>query len=70
MTGRLELPVVRSVSSRIITLPIHSVLALEDVERIYGIIGHLHREAAAPRVVGATGLPGNAAGAAARGPES
>ena len=70
MTGRLELPVARSVSSRIITLPIYSGLALEDVERICGIIGHLHREASAHRIVGTTSLPGNATGAAARGPES
>jgi dTDP-4-amino-4,6-dideoxygalactose transaminase len=70
MAGRLELPVARKVSSRIITLPIYSGLALEDVERICGILGHLHREASARRVVVPVGLPGNAARAAARASEA
>jgi dTDP-4-amino-4,6-dideoxygalactose transaminase len=47
MAGYVPLPVARRVSSRIITLPIYSGLALEDVERICGIIAHLHREASA-----------------------
>ena len=37
-----ELPVARSVASRIITLPIFSDLGLDDVVRICDIIRHIH----------------------------
>lgn len=66
IAGRLELPVARRVSSRIITLPIYSGLALEDVERICGIIAHLHHEASGQRFVAPVGLTGNAPQHAAR----
>jgi dTDP-4-amino-4,6-dideoxygalactose transaminase len=66
MAGRLELPVARRVSSRIITLPIYTGLALEDVERICGIIAYLHREASAHRCVATVGFTGNSVQHAAR----
>lgn len=37
-----ELPEARRVASRIITLPIYSDLALDDVVRICNIIRHIH----------------------------
>ncbi len=57
-----ELPVARRVASRIITLPIFSDLSLDDVERICGIIRHIHersrpvpaRRSAGVRAVAAT----------------
>jgi len=42
-----ELPVARAVASRILTLPIFSDLALDDVVRICGIIRHVHEHARA-----------------------
>ena len=70
MAVRLELPVARGVASRIVTLPIYNGLALEDAERICGIIGHLHREGSARRVVVPAGLPRTAARAVARAREA
>ena len=40
-----KLPVARRVASRILTLPIYSDLALDDVDRICDIIEHIHLEA-------------------------
>jgi dTDP-4-amino-4,6-dideoxygalactose transaminase len=40
-----ELPVSRQTASRILTLPIYSDLALEDVDKICDIVEHLQSEA-------------------------
>jgi dTDP-4-amino-4,6-dideoxygalactose transaminase len=40
-----DLPVARRAAARILTLPIYSDLALDDVDRICDIIGHLRSEA-------------------------
>ncbi len=59
-----ELPVARSVASRIITLPIFSDLGLNDVARICDIIRHIHEQRRALPAASRTGVPSIVVGAA------
>jgi dTDP-4-amino-4,6-dideoxygalactose transaminase len=59
-----ELPVARSVASRIIALPIFSDLGLDDVVRICHIIRHIHEQRRPLPAGSITGVPNTAAGPA------
>jgi len=59
-----ELPVARSVASRIITLPIFSDLGLDDVVRICHIIRHIHVRRKSLSAGSRTGVPNIVVGAA------
>jgi dTDP-4-amino-4,6-dideoxygalactose transaminase len=59
-----ELPVARSVASRIITLPIFSDLGLDDVVRICDIIRHIHERRKSLPAGSRTGEPSIVVGAA------